>query len=178
MSTMKPITARSITQITFLSLLLAITGCNSSSDNDTSSGGGGGSTSTTTTPTTPTTPPETSVSFAGTYTGTATATASALGLTESETAPVTIIIDQNGRVTVQSDADIFPDVIALNGNTFATSQTFNDEKFGSATCSGTLSLQGSIDNSGLLTATLSSQSVSCNSIPGTVTGSLQANRQG
>ena len=176
MSTMKPINTRSITQITFLSLLLAITGCNSSSDNDTSSGGGG--TSTTTTPTTPTTPPETSVSLAGTYTGTATATASALGLTESETAPVTIIIDQNGRVTVQSDADIFPDVIALNGNTFATSQTFNDEKFGSATCSGTLSLQGSIDNSGLLTATLSSQSVSCNSIPGTVTGSLQANRQG
>jgi len=176
MSTMKPINTRSITQITFLSLLLAITGCNSSKDNDTSSGGGG--TSTATTPTTPTTPPGTSVSFAGTYTGTATATAAALGLTESETVPVTIIIDQNGTVTIQSGSDIFPDVIALNGNTFATSQTFNDEKFGSATCSGTLSLQGSINNSGLLTATLSSQSVSCNNIPGIVTGSLQATRQG
>mgnify|MGYP001553574937 CR=1 FL=1 len=171
---MKPINIRSITQITFLSLLLAITGCNSSSDNDTSSGGGG----TTTPPTTPTPPPETPVSFAGTYTGTATATASALGLTESNTVPVTIIIDQNGTVTIQSGSDIFPDVIALNGNTFASSQTFNNDKFGSATCSGTLNLQGSIDNSGLLTATLSSQSVSCNSIPGTVTGSLQANRQG
>jgi len=174
MSTMKPINKRGIALITFLSLLLAITGCSSSNDSDTSSGGG---TSTSTT-TTPTTPPETSVSLAGTYTGTATAIASALGLTESETVPVTIIVDQNGTVTVQSGSDIFPDVIALNGNTFATSQTFDNESFGSATCSGTLSLQGSIDNNGLLSATLTSQSVSCNNIPGTVSGSLQATRQG
>ena len=171
---MKPINNRNIALITLITLMLTVYGCNSSNDSETSSGGGGTSPA----PTTPTSTPEAPASYAGTYTGTATATASALGLTETETVPVTIIIDQNGTITVQSGSDIFPDVITLNGNTFGTSQTFDNEKFGSATCSGTLSLQGSIDNSGLLTATLTSQSVSCNSIPGTVSGSLQATRQG
>lgn len=158
--------------ITLLALLLAITGCNSDSSSETSSGGGGGSATTTESTSTPVSP----ASIAGTYRGTATATASALGITESETVPVTIIIDENGSITVQSGSDIFPDVITLNGNSFSTSQTFVNEKFGSATCSGTLSLQGSVDNSGKLAATLTSQSVSCNNIPGFVTGTLIATR--
>ncbi len=151
-------------------LLITISGC-SSSTNETSTGGGDSAS-----PVTGTLPS----SLAGTYTGTATATASALGLSESETVPVTIIIDQNGGVTIQSGSDIFPDVITLNGNSFSQSQTFNNEDFGSVVCSGTLTLQGSIDSNGKLTATLSSQSVTCNSngvdIPGTVTGSMTATK--
>ena len=155
-----------------LTVLIAFSGCNNSTS-ETSTGGGGSESPETDTP---------SFSLAGTYTGTATATASALGLSESETVPVTIIIDQNGTVTIQSGSDIFPDVITLDWNSFSQSQTFNNEDFGSVICSGTLTLQGSIDRNGKLTATLSSQSVSCNSngvdIPGTVSGSMTATKQG
>jgi len=171
---MKLITIRNTGIITLLALFLTFSGCSSDSSNETSSGGGGSAS----TPDAGTPESSTPVSsLAGTYTGTATATASALGLTESETVPVTIIIDQNGTVTIQSGSDLFPNVITLSGNTFGYSQTFNDEKFGSATCSGTLNLQGSIDNNGRLTATLSSQSVSCNGIPGTVSGYMIATKQ-
>ena len=171
---MKLITIRNTGIITLLVLFLAFSGCSSDSSSETSSGGGSSVSA-----------PESDVpvssapvsSYAGTYTGTATATASALGLTESETVPVTIIIDQNGTVTIQSGSDLFPNVITLNGNTFGYSQTFNDENFGSVTCSGTLTIQGSIDNNGKLTATLNSQSVSCNGIPGTVSGSMTATKQ-
>lgn len=153
-----------------LATLMAFSGCSTS---ETSSGGGtsGAGAVTGAVPS----------SLAGTYTGTATANASALGLSESETVPITIIIDQNGSVTIQSGSDIFPNAAILNGNTFTQSQTFNNQDFGSAICSGTLILQGSIDGNGVITATLSSQSVSCNvngiAIPGTVTGSLTAKKQ-
>ncbi len=179
---MKIITQQNTCIAILLSLLMVFSGCNSS-NNETSTGGG-------TTVATPSTSDDSgstvntapSSSLAGTYTGTATATASALGLTESETVPVTIIIDQNGRMTVQSESDIFPDVITLTGNAFGYSQTFNNEDFGSVKCSGTLSLQGSINNNGLLTANLNSQSATCNSngidIPGTVSGTLTATKQG
>jgi len=169
---------KSTVLITLLALFMIFSGCSSKNSNETSSGGG----VSTSTPDTggDSGVPESSApiaSYAGTYTGTATATASALGLTESETVPVTIIIDQNGTVTIQSGSDLFPNVITLSGNTFGHSQTFNDEKFDSVTCSGTLTLQGSIDNNGKLTATLSSQSVTCNGIPGTVSGSMTATKQ-
>ncbi|MFW2437875.1 MAG: hypothetical protein ACN4GR_00725 [Arenicellales bacterium] len=162
---MKIFTLRNSGITILLTVLIALSGCNSGT-NETSTGGSGS------------TSPS---SLAGTYTGTATATASALGLSESETVPVTIIIDQNGGVTVQSGSDIFPDVITLNGNSFSQSQTFNKEDFGSVICSGTLTLQGSIDSNGKLTATLSSQSVVCSSngvdIPGIVSGSMTATKQ-
>lgn len=165
---MKLISIRNTGIIILLALFMAFSGCSSDNSNDTSSGGGGS----TPAPEEPADP----VSLAGTYTGTATATASALGLTETETVPVTITIDQNGSVTIQSGSDLFPNAITLSGNTFSHSQTFNNESFGSATCSGTLTLQGSI-NSGVLSATLTSQSVTCNGIPGTVTGSITATKQ-
>ena len=161
--------------ITLVILFLSFSGCSSDSDSETSSGGG--STSAVTTTTTPSVEPAPVSSIAGTYIGTATATASALGLTESETIPVTVIISEDGKITIESGSDIFPDVITLNGNTFSFSQTFVNEDFGSATCSGTLNLQGSIATNGQLTATLSSQSVVCNGIPGTVSGSLSATKQ-
>jgi hypothetical protein len=154
--------------VAILALFMTFSGCSSDNSNETSTGGGS---------TTP--PPEEPVdpaSLAGTYTGTATATASALGITESKTVPVTIIIDQNGTVSIQSGSDLFPNVITLSGNTFGHSQTFNNESFGSATCSGTLTLQGSINN-GVLSATLSSQSVTCNGVPGTVSGTMTATKQ-
>ena len=153
--------------------LLSLSGCSSDNNSETSSGGG----STTTELPTSTVEPAPVASIAGTYVGTATATASALGLTESRTIPVTITVDENGTISIESGSDIFPDVITLSGNTFSFSQTFVDENFGSATCSGTLNLQGGIDSNGILTATLSSQSVTCNGIPGTVSGSLSATRQ-
>lgn len=153
--------------------LLSLSGCSSDNNSETSSGGG----SITTELPTSTVEPAPVASIAGTYVGTATATASALGLTESRTIPVTITVDENGTISIESGSDIFPDVITLNGNTFSFSQTFVDENFGSATCSGTLNLQGAIDSNGKLTATLSSQSVTCNGIPGTVSGSLSATRQ-
>ena len=156
--------------VAILALFMTFSGCSSDNSNETSTGGGGGSTP-------PPEEPVDPVTLAGTYTGTATATASALGITESETVPVTIIIDQNGTVTIQSGSDLFPNVITLSGNTFSYSQTFNNESFGSATCSGTLSLQGPIDNNGKLTASLSSKSATCNGIPGTVTGSMTATKQ-
>jgi hypothetical protein len=165
---------------TFVILLLSapaslIQGCSSESSSETSSGGGGSNVSTSEQETTPTTP---AVSpYAGTYTGTAVATASALGITESDSVAVTIIIDENGQITVQSGSDIFPNVLMLNGNTFSQNQTFNEQDFGSVTCSGTLTLAGSINN-GVLNADLSSQAVSCNGIPGTVNGSLSAARSG
>jgi len=159
-----------------IALLFVFSGCSSSSSETSTGGGGGvvgggggggGAL-----------PPST---LAGTYTGTATATASALGLSESETVPVTVIIDQNGGVTIKSDSDIFPNVVTLNGNAFNQSQTFNNQDFGSVTCSGTLNLQGSI-NGGTLNGILSSQSVSClfngANIPGTVTGTITAIKQG
>lgn len=156
-------------------ILLSLSGCSSDNNSETSSGGGS---TTTELPTSPApVEPAPVASIAGTYVGTATATASALGLTESRTIPVTITIDENGTISIESGSDIFPDVITLNGNTFSFSQTFVDENFGSATCSGTLSLQGAIDTNGILTATLSSQSVTCNDIPGTVSGSLSATKQ-
>ena len=160
--------------ITLVILFLSFSGC--SSDSETSSGGGS-STSAATATTTPSAEPAPVSSIAGTYIGTATATASALGLTESETIPVTVIISEDGKITIESGSDIFPDVITLNGNTFSFSQTFTNESFGSATCSGTLTLQGAIDSNGKLTATLSSQSVTCNGIPGTVSGTLNATKQ-
>ena len=156
-----------------LATLLVFSGC-STSTNETSSGGGASSAGAPNTGAVPS-------SLAGTYTGTATATASSLGISESETVPITIIIDQNGNVTLQSGSDIFPNAAILNGNSFSQSQTFNNQDFGSAICSGTLSLQGSIDGNGVMTATLSSQSVICTvngiAIPGTVTGSLTAKKQ-
>ena len=172
---MKPNSIRNTGIVAILALFMTFSGCSSNNSNETSSGGGG----TTLPPASPEEPadPADPVTLAGTYIGTATATASALGITESETVPVTIIIDQNGTVTIQSGSDLFPDVITLSGNTFGHSQTFNNESFGAATCSGTLSLQGSIDNTGKLTTSLSSQSVTCNGIPGTVTGSMTANKQ-
>ena len=177
---MKLITIRNTGIITLLAMFLAFSGCSSDSGSETSSGGGSTTSSTTTGDSTSGTDTPVSSepvsSFAGTYTGTATATASALGITESETVPVTIIIDQNGTVTIQSGSDLFPNVITLSGNTFGHSQAFNNESFGAATCSGTLTLQGSINN-GVLSASLSSQSVVCNGIPGTVTGSMTATKQ-
>jgi len=161
--------------ITLVILFLSFSGCSSDSNSETSSGGG--STSAATTTTTPSVVPAPVSSIAGTYIGTATATASALGLTESETIPVTVSISEDGKITIESGSDIFPDVITLNGNTFSYSQTFADESFGSATCSGTLTVQGAIDSNGKLTATLSSQSVTCNGIPGTVSGTLNATKQ-
>ena len=159
--------------ITLVILFLSFSGCSSDSNSETSSGGGSTSAATTT----PSVVPAPVSSIAGTYIGTATATASALGLTESETIPVTVSISEDGKITIESGSDIFPDVITLNGNTFSYSQTFADESFGSATCSGTLTLQGAIDSNGKLTATLSSQSVTCNGIPGTVSGTLNATKQ-
>lgn len=169
--------------LTLLTLLMALPGCGSDSSSETSSGGGSTSNSTTTGGgTTGSGTPvinESVSSFAGTYVGTASVTATAaapLNLSQTETVPVTIIISENGTVTIQSGSDLFPDVITLSGNTFGHSQTFNNESFGAATCSGTLSLQGSISN-GALSANLSSQSVVCNGISGTVTGSMTANKQ-
>ena len=169
--------------LTLLALFMVFSGCSSDSSSETSSGGGSTSSSTATGG--GTTGSDTPVnnepisSFAGTYVGTASVTATAaapLNLSQTETVPVTIIISENGTVTIQSGSDLFPDVITLSGNTFGHSQTFNNESFGAATCSGTLSLQGSISN-GVLSANLSSQSVVCNNIPGTVTGSMTANKQ-
>lgn len=172
----------SITIAGFFSLiiiLLSLSGCSSDNDSETSSGGGTATTtSTTELPAAPAPVQSVPVStVAGTYVGTATATASALGLTESRTIPVTITVSQDGKITIESGSDIFPDVITLDGNTFSFSQTFVNEDFGSATCSGTLNLQGSIATNGQLTATLSSQSVVCNGVPGTVSGSLSATKQ-
>lgn len=167
---MKIINLQNTRPIILLALLLIFSGCSNSSDETSSGGGSGGEPG-------GDTPPS---ALAGTYIGTATATASALGLSESETAPVTIIIDQSGGVTIKSDSDIFPNVITMNGNSFSQSQTFNNQDFGSVTCSGTLTLQGSVDN-GTLNGTLSSQSVSClfngANIPGTVTGTITATKQ-
>ena len=170
---------QSSTLIALLALFMIVTGCGSESSSETSSGGGStpteGSTGGTDTPTNDT--PVTA--FAGTYVGTASVTATAaapLNLSQTETVPVTITISENGTVTIQSGSDLFPDVITLSGNTFGHSQSFNNESFGAATCSGTLSLQGSINN-GVLSASLSSQSVVCNGIPGTVTGSMTATKQ-
>jgi len=168
------------TGITILfTLLLVFSGCSSNS-NETSTGGGASTpgAGTGSAPPENTAPPS---SLAGTYTGTATATVSALGLSESETVPVTVIIDQDGTITIQSGSDIFNSILTMNGNSFSQSQTFDNEEFGSVKCSGTLTLQGSINNAGKFAATLSSQSVSCNSngvdIPGIVSGSLTANKQ-
>jgi hypothetical protein len=164
---------KSAALITLLALLMIFSGCGSDSSSETSSGGG--STADTETPTSD----EPVSSLAGTYTGTASVTATAaspLDLSQTETVPVTIIISENGTVTIQSGSDLFPDVIMLTGNTFGYSQTFNNESFGAATCSGTLTLQGSISG-GILSATLSSQAVTCNGIPGTVSGTMTATRQ-
>ncbi|MDX2477639.1 MAG: hypothetical protein QNL05_09780, partial [Gammaproteobacteria bacterium] len=98
--------------ITLVILFLSFSGCSSDSNSETSSGGG--STSAATTTTTPSVDPAPVSSIAGTYIGTATATASALGLSESETIPVTITVSEDGRVTIESGSDIFPDVITLN----------------------------------------------------------------
>ncbi len=175
---MKIITLPNTFLAVLFAALFAISGCSSSSS-ETSSGGGSGSPPEAGQPPGSGTPPS---SIAGTYTGTATATASALGLSESETVPVTIVIDQAGRVTVQSESDIFPNVITMNGNSFSQSQTFNNQDFGSAKCSGALTLQGAVNSNGTFTANLSSQSVNCDvngiNIPGTVTGTLTATKQG
>lgn len=161
-----------------IAIFLFCSGCSSDSSSETSSGGGSTTTTTTELPASPA-PVESAPisSVAGTYVGTATATATALGLTESRTIPVTITVSEDGKITIESGSDIFPDVITLDGNNFSFSQTFVNENFGSATCSGTLNLQGSIAANGQLTATLSSQSVVCNGIPGTVSGSLSATKQ-
>ena len=175
---MKYITLTKIGIISLITLFLFCSGCSSDSDSETSSGGGSSSSTTTAESPASAVEPAPVSSIAGTYVGTASATATALGISESETIPVTITVSEDGRVTIESGSDIFPDVITLNGNTFSYSQTFVDESFGSsATCSGTLSLQGAIDNNGIFTATLSSQSVVCNGIPGTVSGSLSATKQ-
>ena len=175
---MKHITITNTGILSLIIIFLFCSGCSSDSSSETSSGGGSTTTSTTTAET-PALPVESAPvsSIAGTYVGTATATASALGLTESRTIPVTITVAEDGKITIESGSDIFPDVITLNGNTFNFSQTFVNEDFGSATCSGTLYLQGSIEANGKLSATLSSQSVVCNGIPGTVSGSLTATKQ-
>ncbi len=178
---MKLYMTRSISTITLLTMFIVVTGCNNDSDSETSTGGGSSVTipdagSAAEVPAAS----EPVSSLAGTYIGTATVTATAsppINLSQTETVPVTVTIDQNGSVTIQSGSDLFPDVITLNGNSFSYSRTFNNESFGSVTCSGTLTLQGSIENNTRLTATLNSQSVSCNGVSGTVTGSMNANKQ-
>lgn len=165
--------------ITLFMLLLLISGCSSSDSNNETSSGGASTSSVTTIPdsSVSTVQPAPVPSISGTYIGAANATASALGLTESETIPVTITVSEDGRISIESGSDIFPDVVTLNGNTFNYSQNFVDSPFGAATCSGMLTLQGAIDTNGKLKATLSSQSVTCNGIPGTVSGSLTATKQ-
>lgn len=178
---MKLTTTRKFSTITLLSLLFVFTGCSNDSSSETSTGGGGSVTNSDTESVAAVPASSEPVSsLAGTYQGTATVTATAsppVNLSQSETVPVTVIIDQNGTVTIQSGSDLFPNVITLNGNTFGYSRTFNNESFGSVTCSGTLTLQGSIESNGRLTATLSSQSVSCNGVQGTVTGFMNATKQ-
>lgn len=154
--------------------VIALSGCSDDDSSETSSGGGGGSS----TPPASSPPTTESSSIAGTYTGSATATASALGITQSESVPVTITIDNDGTVTIQSGSDIYPNVFQLDGTSFGQSQTFNNHDFGSVTCSGTLTLQGSVGTNGVILANLTSQSVVCNGIPGTVSGSLSAARSG
>ena len=150
-------------------------GCSSESSSETSSGGGDSSVSSPDQSTDTSSPPVSP--YAGTYVGTAVVTASAIGLTESESVPVTIIIDKSGLITVQSGSDIFPNVLMLSGNSFSQSQTFDNQDFGSVACSGTLTLSGNLSN-GIINASLGSQSVSCNGIPGTVNGSLSAAQSG
>ena len=163
---------------TLLLSLLLLSGCDSDSEISTSSDGGSGSTppASSTPSSGGTTPSETVSQFAGTYKGTATATATALILTETESAPVTIIIDNSGTVTIQSGSDVFQSVTVLNGNTFSYTQGLNGQDLGSATCTGSLTIKGTITN-GVINATLSSSNVVCNSIPVTVTGTLNATKQ-
>ena len=167
-------------RLTVLALILSIftlaSGCSSESEVTTSSNGGSSSNGGTTSTSAPAPAAETPDQFAGTYVGSGTATASALGISESETAPVTIVIDKDGTVTVKSGSDIFGNVTVLNGNTFSYSQSLNDEDLGSVSCSGTLSINGTISN-GVIDAGLSSDSVNCGGLPVTVTGSLKATRQ-
>ena len=155
--------------------LLLISGCDSDNDVSTSSGGSTPPADSTPAPGTPP-PAETPSEFAGTYKGSGTATATALGLTETESAPVTIIIDNSGTVTIQSGSDIFQNVTVLNNNTFSYTQSLNGQDLGSATCTGSLTINGTI-SSGVINGTLSSSNVVCNSIPVTVTGTLTATRQ-
>lgn len=159
--------------------LLLLSGCDSDSDVSTSSDGGSGSTppAGSTPPPVSSPPAETVSQFAGTYKGSATATASALGLSESESAPVTIIIDNSGTVTIQSGSDIFQNVTVLNSNTFSYTQSLNGQDLGSVTCTGSLTINGTISG-GVINGTLSSSNVICNNaIPVTVTGTLKATRQ-
>ena len=162
-----------ICTILFTTLLLH--GCSDSEVSTSSSGGS--STPSGSTPTNGGTTPVESVSeFAGTYKGTATATATALVISETETAPVTIIIDNNGTVTIQSGSDIFQNVTVLNSNSFSYTQSLNGQDLGSVTCTGSLSIKGTISG-GVINGNLSSSNVVCNGVPVTVTGKLTATRQ-
>ena len=151
-------------------------GCSDSDVSTSSSGGSSQPTSGSTPQNGGSTPAESVSEFAGTYRGTATATATALVLTETESAPVTIIIDNNGTVTIQRGSDIFQNVTVLNSNTFSYTQSLNGQDLGSASCTGSLTINGTISG-GVINGKLSSSNVVCNGIPVTVTGTLTATRQ-
>lgn len=165
--------------ITGLALCLALSGCNNDDDDDSSTSSGGGSVPPVTA--SPETESSSEISaYAGTYQGTATITASALVFTETRSAPVTITITPDGRVSVSSGSDIFENVTTLNGNTFSYSLSLANEDFGDISCTGNLVLNGTVSDAGKITASLVSQNVSCSvegaTIPAKATGTLNATR--
>jgi hypothetical protein len=164
-----------------LALCLALSGCNSSDDDDADTSSGGGSNPpVVSTPETDTESTSDISSYAGTYQGTATATASVLVFTETRSAPVTITISPDGRVSISSGSNVFDNVTTLNGNAFTYTLTLNNEQFGQISCSGSITLNGQVSDAGKISAALATQNVTCTAegvtIPAKATGTLNATR--
>ena len=116
-------------------LVVVLTGCDS--------GGSSSGSSTEVINTNPTSPENIGSQYAGTYTGRleGTYTAPELGLTDSDSTPVTIVIDSNGNTTVTVEGRSYTG--SLDTDTVTAVVTVN-ETSNDITCTGTVNVNARI----------------------------------
>jgi len=112
--------------------------------------------------------------FIGTYTGTLTLTASAAGLTQTESAEITLIVAADGTVTFRGDDpdETFTVGISNAGEFSGFVDIVEDE------CSGNISVQGSVDGTNATASVQGEGSCTVNGLTVNVdlTGNLTASK--
>ncbi|NOZ10417.1 MAG: hypothetical protein GXP09_05195 [Gammaproteobacteria bacterium] len=153
-------------------LVVFLTAC--SSDNGSTSSGGGTAPPTSSAPPVPEggTPDNNTPStnqFAGTYSGTVKYTVSGLGISTSDTDSFTVTIDENGKVSVNGTY-----AGKLSSNSFSISET-GTETVSGVTCSGTISVNGSISGS-TISGAFPPTTLDCGGLPLEFSGSFSATK--
>ena len=113
-------------------------------------------------------------SFAGTYSGTWNATLSAGGTSQSGTGIITIVVNPDGTVVIDPETSI-PGTGSVNGNSFTGGWDASSFNTPGLTCSGSLSLSGTISGN-TVTGTIGPSQFICNGVQFTARGTFTASK--